>query len=429
MIWNHYKIFWKTLFRRKLYTAVSLFGICFALTVLSIGVAFYDYLFNPNYPEFKKDRLLCVDKVVMHGAKNGGAASRSGSPSKQFIDNYIKTLTAVEKVGKATKIQITSFYVQNKKFDVSFRYVDLAFLEILDLQFIDGGVFRKEEYSNCSPLAIISETFAMKYFGSVEASISQPITIWGEVYKVKGVVKDVGASMHNSYSDIWLPLSLRKSNYANRYPDILGACQALILAKNDEDLNGIKSEFQRKVETITIYDDHLSDVYARILTATEQILVNKFGADLEISPDGCVEKLKVSENKFHWILGITTLLFILFSVLGLLNVNLNRAYERSSEIGVRRSFGSSKMVLLKQLLLEQLVFTALGGVLSIVFSYLILYGIQEAQFIPGSDLRINLFTLLWSLVFVLLFSFLSGIIPIYKMRKLDLVKSLKSDEL
>jgi putative ABC transport system permease protein len=397
--------------------------------VLIVGVAFFDYLFNSNYPEIKKDRFLCVDKVVMYGSDNCGTSSMTGSLSTHFIENYIKSLNHIEKVGIATNLQVRSFYLKNKKLDVSYRFVDLAFFEVVDLHFISGCAFNKKDYDNCSPLAIISEGLAKKKFGSTEASISQQIIINEKVYKVKGVVRDVGQSMLNAYSDIWLPLSAEIHKKSNFHSGLIGSCQALIIAEQPKYLNAIKAQFHRKIKSISINDPQYSHVHARILTATEQILVNKFGAELIVTEKGCYENMSVSTGRFKWTLTFIIVLFILFSFLGLLNVNLNRAYERSSEIGVRRSFGSSKMMLIKHQFLEHFVFVLIGGVMSLAFSSLILLLIQKCELIPGSDLHISIFTLLWGLVFVFIFSFLSGLIPTYKLTKLNLVKSLKSDEL
>jgi putative ABC transport system permease protein len=51
--------------------------------------------------------------------------------------------------------------------------------------------------------------------------------------------------------------------------------------------------------------------------------------------------------------------------LNLVNLNLSRMMERSSEIGVRRAFGATAGSLVLQLLVENLLLVAIGGLLAL----------------------------------------------------------------
>ena len=47
--------------------------------------------------------------------------------------------------------------------------------------------------------------------------------------------------------------------------------------------------------------------------------------------------------------------------------------QRITELGVRKAFGGTKSVLVRQILNENLMLTLLGGVVGLLFSYLAVY--------------------------------------------------------
>ena len=51
--------------------------------------------------------------------------------------------------------------------------------------------------------------------------------------------------------------------------------------------------------------------------------------------------------------------------------------QRISELGVRKAFGATRGVLIRQILNENLVLTLIGGVVGLVFSYLAVRSVLE----------------------------------------------------
>ena len=50
MLRSYLKLAWKVLWRRKFFTAISLFGICLTLVVLMVATAVLDHIFAPLAP-------------------------------------------------------------------------------------------------------------------------------------------------------------------------------------------------------------------------------------------------------------------------------------------------------------------------------------------------------------------------------------------
>jgi putative ABC transport system permease protein len=112
--------------------------------------------------------------------------------------------------------------------------------------------------------------------------------------------------------------------------------------------------------------------------------------------------------------------------LNLVNLNVSRILERASEIGVRKAFGAPVSTLLWQFIVENVFITLIGGVIALILSIGVIYLINQSGWIAYADLTINLNVLAISLLVCLVFGFLSGVLPAFRMAKLSIVTVLKS---
>src|SRR5206468_9694559 len=155
------------------------------------------------------------------------------------------------------------------------------------------------------------------------------IDIDNDHYRVSGVVQGVPITMLYSYSDLYLPYTVPKSNYRNA--SYQGDYIAVLLAKNKEDLPKIQAEYQQIVSRIKpedpknfdelrSYADHYTESFTRAIMGKN----NDTGIFY-----------------FYLIIGLFVFLFMLLPTINFVNINISRIMERSSEIGVRKAFGAS----------------------------------------------------------------------------------------
>ena len=100
--------------------------------------------------------------------------------------------------------------------------------------------------------------------------------------------------------------------------------------------------------------------------------------------------------------------------------------ERSSEIGVRKAFGASSSKLVTQFIFENIILTFLGGIIGFVIAYVTITIFNHSNVIPNADLTINLRVLFSSILLCLLFGFISGVLPAWRMSRLNVVTALKT---
>ena len=120
--------------------------------------------------------------------------------------------------------------------------------------------------------------------------------------------------------------------------------------------------------------------------------------------------------------------FIILPAVNLVNININRVYERLSEIGVRKTFGATTGKLIGQFLFENIVIILTGGIISILLSALIMQIINKTDALSGIYLTINFKAVTISLLAIFILSILSGLMPSISMARAKIIQSLNSSE-
>src|SRR5580692_9748289 len=187
MLKNYFKIAIAVLRRRKFFTAISLFGISFTLTILMILTAFIDKVVGDDYPDKKRDRSLYITRLEEDGPTNMSSAQ----PSFYFLNHYAGSLKTPVKIGLSSGYNGTNTYVNNKKIAVNYKYTNADYWDILEYDFTEGKAFNKQEVENAEKLAVISTDMKKAYFGDESTVVGKYIEADNVKYRVCGVVKNV----------------------------------------------------------------------------------------------------------------------------------------------------------------------------------------------------------------------------------------------
>ena len=118
---------------------------------------------------------------------------------------------------------------------------------------------------------------------------------------------------------------------------------------------------------------------------------------------------------------------MLLPAINLVNVNLSRIYERTSEIGVRRAFGASSRHLIRQFVLENVVLCLVGGAIGFLLSAVVLAALNASDLIPYSDFGLSYRGFLAGMGLATIFGILSGLFPAWRMSRLHPVAALKGE--
>jgi len=411
MLLNYFKIALAVLKRRKFFTFISLFGISFTLTILLVVTAFVDKMISPSYPDLKRDRSLYISDVRMVSTKEGWFSGSSAS--FYLLDHYVSKLKTPEKIGIYTFSSPSNAYVNNKKIVIEYKYTNAAFWSIAEYNFIEGKPFDKGQVDRAERVGVISESTKKAYFGDVPAVVGKYIETDNVTYRVVGVVKDVPPTMRHFHGDIFLPYTVSKSNY--REPGLQGAFGAVLLAKSVAELPKMKAEYDQIIAKIPTGDKDYDKLYVHAYTMLETFSSKMFG---DVHDAGL--------PKMFAIVSLFIFLFLLLPAINLVNINITRIMERSSEIGVRKAFGASSMTLVYQFIVENIIITLLGGLIGVLLSVIAIYLLNAANLIPYLNLSLNYRVLGFGLLACLFFGVLSGVYPAWRMSRLNVVNALKT---
>jgi putative ABC transport system permease protein len=342
----------------------------------------------------------------------GGNATRHSPLGYKVIEQYLKPMKSAQLVAAVTGPKTVSVYQGDRVNELMLRRADAEYWQILDFVVLDGRVPSADDVARGRFVAVLNESTARKLFPGVRA-VGQPLNIGGQAFQVIGVVGD---SFHlNSYSDIWTPVSTDPSTEYRT--QMWGDFSALLLARDPADLPAMKAEvaeIAKRVQfddpkewtTAIMWGDTKLDFYARGL------LNNERNADSGAAI-------------FLTVIVLLMLLFMLLPALNLVNLNMGRIMERSSEIGVRKAFGASSSQLVVQFVVENVLLCLVGGLLGLLAAKGVLLWLEGSGLIPYLDVDINLPVFLCGLLLALVFGLLSGVIPAWKMSRLHPVQALK----
>ena len=414
MLKNYFKIAIAVLKRRKFFTFISLFGISFTLTIIIVLTAFVDNVISPNYPETNRDKSLYILLVKQVDPKNGGQSTGPGS--FYFMDHFAGSLKTPEKVAIATFFTPTNAYVHNEKLVINMKFTNDAFWDVMQYKFIEGKPYNKQQMENGESVAVISEDTKKSYFGDEANVVGKYIETDNVQYRISGVVKSTPVTMLVSYADIFVPYTVSKKDYKSKA--YRGEYCAVLLGKTKADLPAMQAEYASVVSKIP--PDNNEKEFTELYSYADSY----FESFIRSSPFGSKESSGVAT--FISVVVLFILFFMLLPTLNLVNINISRIMERSSEIGVRKAFGASSKTLVYQFIVENIILTFLGAVIGVALSYIILQVINNSDLIANLHLTLNITVLIYSLLACLVFGLLSGVYPAWRMSRLHVVNALKA---
>jgi putative ABC transport system permease protein len=408
MFKNYFKIAITVLRRRKFFTFISLFGISFTLTILMVATAFIDKVINDTYPDRKRDRSLYITHMELRGKD----AMNSMALSYYFLNHYVGSLKTPVKLAISTNFQSTNTYVNNRKIGINYKFTNADYWEVLEYEFSEGKAITKQQIENAERVTVISEDMKKEYFGEDSGPVVGKYLEADNVkYRICGVVKSIPITAYTLYADIYLPYTVSKIDFVHE-KGYMGEFSGIILAANKADVPKMQKEFDQMVSRLAMPDKQFNKIYCH--------------ADPYI--EGYVRSGNEEKSGVTYVLialSLFALLVMLLPTLNLVNINITRIMERSSEIGVRKAFGASSITLVYQFIIENLILTFLGGLIGILFSVIAMYYINDAKLIANLELSLNFTVLFYALITCLVFGFFSGVYPAWRMSKLNVVTALK----
>lgn len=285
-----------------------------------------------------------------------------------------------------------------KERDVLLLGVSSQYQWVRNLEIVAGRSFDDNDVRARSKVAVITVNLAIRLFGSPDAAVGQEIKLEGLPFIIVGVFKervDTFGQSEISEETILIPHTV-----------------ARFFTDSDE----VKQLF------FSVADSR------EVPRATEQILAtlkSRHRPESVYKVDNLTQLLSVASktaNALTTVLLLISVLTLLVSGVGIMNIMLATVTSRIREIGVRKAVGATRHEIRAQFLAEAMMISLGGGSLGIILGLALPFSLRFL-----TDYRVPVSG--WSVVIAILVSstvgVLFGTVPAARAARLDPVESLR----
>lgn len=409
MLKNYLTLAWKVLQRRKVFTAISLFGTSFTLVVLTVAVALFDHTLSPMPPEVNVDRTLVMSRARMQGDGN----TWQSSPGYRLIHDFARKLPGIELMTVQTGGSLAVSFVDGRKIESTLKHTDAEFWRVYQFAFLEGSPYATADVESARLVLVINETSRRRFFDG-QPALGRYIDADGQRFQVIGVVEDV-PSMRTPSADLYAPLTTQKSKgWEEEYLGDFTPAFLLAPGARPED---VRAELHSRLSTWKSTQPQWKTLSATLETPFESMGRNIYPGDTDFT--------RTYGGFLTTLLAIGALMFMALPAINLVNLNVSRIMERASEIGVRKAFGASSRTLVVQFVVENLALTVIGGLIGFLLAGLVLRAINQSGLIPYAEMVLNARIFIWGLALAVVFGLLSGVYPAWRMSRVHPVVALK----
>lgn len=395
---NYFKVSFRNLAKRKLYTGINILGLTIAIvSFLAISLYIYHELgYDKMYTD--SERIYKFNQEFV----SGGESQLVGTTPSLLVPTLMDEVPEVEIGTLVFDLSIFSSVMvdagEGNQEESKFAFADQNFFKVFDFEMISGNPDLVLTEPN---QIVLTESTAKRYFKNAPEANGKTLKIDGKEYLVTGVMQDFPSNSHLDFDFIasfathrhgknpeWSPSNYY--SYVKLRPEtdlssLTGKLVQMVEKYMGEDMNnyGFKTSFLfQPVTSIHLGDNQLKS----------------------IKPTADIRQL--------YIFGLVAVLLIFIGIINYVNLATAEATERNKEVGLRKVMGAGRMQLFGQFISESFILTFSG----LMFSLLVLYFLaQPFENFSGVPLQLDLLVSPVGMVAVfgllLLIGFLSGIYP------------------
>lgn len=408
---------------------ISVIGTALAIAMVMCVVIIDKVKNDPLAPEVNRDRSLFVVGTTVNFSNE--SQESNSLLSVKVIEQVIRGIEGAEIVTGYNPLVTNYVSLRGTTNGATANVIasDHDFFRAFEYDFIYGGPFTESDFRGAINKAVICESTAKRLFGTADV-VGETFNIDFKEYMVCGVVKDVSLLASRSYAEVWYPYTT-VTDQAEFIKGIMGMYMCCIVAKDKEMFGVIRADLEKRLEEFNKGLDNMRiSFHNQPCTTSEVDDILYFGLN---------RYLEFDNNRREAVLFDVLLILVALLVPGinLSSTTHSRMRRRMEEIGVRKVFGATRMDIIKQILLENLIMTLLGGFFGLVIAYLgvtiisdMVAGAVVVLTAVGGDAMLDMRNMISIDVFVLAFVFclilnlVSALVPALLTSKQSVVKAL-----
>jgi predicted permease len=387
----------------------------------------------------KNPHELVVVKAI--NARDHGAQTKGGSAWNFISFPMYRDLRARQEVftdilasssGRSVRLSIPARTGTVELDNVQTTLVTANYWSVLGVEPALGRFFTDDEDRNpnssetAGSLAVLSYSFWERQFGRDPGVLDRTVIVDRSPCRVIGVAARGFFGEQVGYApDIWVPLI----SFTSR--DVLEHRDAVTTEEVGRLKPGVSREQAQTAMTLLLQQLIQAD---RIQTPpsnlNSELAIQDFIIQLEPGATGLgFGHLRQTFTEPLWIIMAIVALVLLIACTNVANLLLARAVARQREISVRLALGCGRFRLVRQLLTESLLLSALGTIAGLFIAWWashVLLQMVDTEPVPlRLDLSPDVRVLLFTSVVMVLTGIGFGLVPAWRSSSVDLVSTMK----
>lgn len=314
------------------------------------------------------------------------------------IEEAFPDLSGAVTYGATTLGQVS--YGNNSSMS-SFAWVPLDYLQKMALTLEEGDSFNQSDFDNVEMVAIVNKNVVDSLFPAGNA-LGQKITYNNRDYTIIGTLSDASILWM-----VYIPITTYWQKVAGNRDISAITVRLSAEANNAERTARVQYFLLRKYNV-----KHL-DLAGFSLSSTAAV----------------GDVIDSAMAIFSILLGAIGWISLLVGGIWVMNIMLVSVTERTREIWIKKAIGALNKDIIQQFLIESVLVTFFGGLIAIIFSLLLSWGINSLQISYGDNMTFQVAVtaqvaiIAFTLTFVV--GILSGILPARKAANLKPIEALR----
>ena len=406
----------RSLAKRKFYSLLNISGLA-----VSISFAFLLWMYVNDQNSYDRhyknaNRIYRINASLNMNGKQDIYSNGPRPVASLFKSDFpeVEETVRIKGVG-GLEMHTGLFVLDDKKIQSKEAFVvDSTVFNIFEREFVAGNPRKALTEPNS---LVLTETLSMNIFGTTE-SLGKTVDLRteGKFLKVTGIIKDDNRKTH-------LPMSAFVSWTTFPRPEDItqwyGAhVYTYMLLREGSDIQDLR----KKVPAF--FTKYMKAEFDKF-NGTADLLFQPL-KDIHLTPEFVWEAYRHGSKSNVVALTLVMAFLLVFACINYINLATARATERASEVGIRKTLGSSKRALMAQFLNESMLLAIFSGAIALLMSWLLLPFFSQLTGFYSTDITV-FDTQHISMLFIttLGIGLLAGIYPAFYLSSLNAMQSLK----
>lgn len=377
MIGNSLKIAWRNMAKNKLYSFIKIGGFAYGIAICMLIVLYikHETSYNKFYPAMDRTYRLVVQLPIE------GKIQRWVSLSAPVAPALKAEIPAIEQTGRilpnplfgAGSNQLSLNDNPQSFYDDGFVYIDQSILDMFPTPMVSGTLAHALDQPNT---LVITKSKAEKYFKN--DPIGQTIYLnnnRSKLYTITGVIEDIPKNSTLAGYSFFMSLAGEPFYPGEQNQWLSNNYTVYVKLKPQVNIEQTEKEILRN------YKAHYLPEYKKsgrkLNPLFEQAKINLQNAlDIHLKSsdidDDKVSTLNRGDVRMVWTFAIVALFILLIACINFINLSTANAATRSKEIGIRKTIGSTRILLIGQFLLEAICYSVLSLLVGLLLSWFLL---------------------------------------------------------